>query len=138
MAFRADQRGRLRLDQLLQHHLHGGTNDIDPVGSVQGVEQVKQGRLGQGHRVFSFVEFLGGYSRSLTRWPLNAEEAGPELHHSTGRDLNQIDSNPHRFDILNILSLIRRPAEWSPLNVGDIQCPLPVRVPRHRKSSTFP
>jgi hypothetical protein len=34
----------------------------------------------------SLREFLGGFSRSLTRWPLNAQEACPELHHSTGRD----------------------------------------------------
>jgi len=34
----------------------------------------------------SLREFLGRFSRSLTRWPLNAQEADPELHHSTGRD----------------------------------------------------
>ncbi len=34
----------------------------------------------------SLREFLGRFSRSLTRWPLNTQEADPELHHSTGRD----------------------------------------------------
>jgi hypothetical protein len=33
----------------------------------------------------SFDEFLGRYSRSFTRRPLNAQEAGPQIHHSTGR-----------------------------------------------------
>ncbi len=34
----------------------------------------------------SLREFLGRFSRSLTRWPLSVQEAAPELHHSTGRD----------------------------------------------------
>ncbi len=56
MTLRADQRGRLRLDQFLQHHLNRGTDHIHAVRGVQCVEEVKQGRLGQGHRVISFIE----------------------------------------------------------------------------------
>ena len=68
------------------------------IGGLQRVEQLEQGRLGQGHRVCSLREFLGGFSRSLTRWPLNAQEAGPELHHSTGRDRRRAD-HVHPFAV---------------------------------------
>lgn len=113
-----DQGRDLRLDELLEHHLDRGADHVHPIGGIQRVEQVKQGRLGQGHRVFSFVKFLGRYSRSLTRWPLKPQETGPELHHSTGRD-------PIR--LLGELTL--RP--------GSVGGPAEVRFPLRQRSHGF-
>ena len=76
-----DRLGGLGLDQLLVHPLQRQPDTLHAISGVQSSEQFEQGRLGQGHRVCLLREFLGGFSRSLTRWPLNAQEADPELHH---------------------------------------------------------
>lgn len=64
----ADERGRLSVDQLLQHHFQRLTEHVGGVGGPQCVEHLEQGRLGQGHRVVLLRDFLGGFFRSLTRW----------------------------------------------------------------------
>jgi len=79
---------RLGLDQLLQHQLHGVTDHLYGLAGLQRTQYFEQSRADWDRAIVcvSFVEFLGGFSKSPTRWPLNGQEAGPELHPSTGRD----------------------------------------------------
>jgi hypothetical protein len=46
----ADHLGGLDLDQLLQRDTDGFTDQVDAVTGAERLEQLGQGRLGQGHR----------------------------------------------------------------------------------------
>ena len=46
-----DRRGRLRVDQRLEHRLHRPAHHITGIGGFQHLKQLQQGRLVQGHRV---------------------------------------------------------------------------------------
>ncbi len=86
MRLGADPRGRLRVNQRLEERLHTTPDDIVGVGGLEHLKQFEQGKLVQGHRVLLLREFFGRISQRLTRWPLNVQEPGREIHHSRGRD----------------------------------------------------
>src|SRR6185436_19146790 len=62
-----------------------GTYHVLGVRHLQCVQDLEQGRLGQGHRVVLLRKFLGGFLRSLTRWPLNIRE--PDGTYTTTGDV---------------------------------------------------
>ncbi len=81
-----DARGRLGVHQRLQQRAH----QVTAVGALHHLGELEQGRLIQPCESF-FREFLGGFSRSVTRWPpLNVRDRHglviqePELHHCRG------------------------------------------------------
>ena len=85
---------------------------------------------------FSFVEFLGRYSRSLTRWPLKLQETGPESHHPTGRDLGGLgggqDSRPVS-DLWTVSIIVARGMTW--FGSGQAEHPLWAARLRARSST---
>jgi hypothetical protein len=50
----ADPLGGFGFDQLLHHHPDRLTDQIDAITGAERIEQLGQGRLGQGHRWVSF------------------------------------------------------------------------------------
>ncbi|MBA3781419.1 MAG: tyrosine-type recombinase/integrase [Nocardioides sp.] len=75
----------------MQHRGEHPTHQFARVGGLEHVDELKQGRLVQGHRGEAFREFLGRFSQSLPRWPAYVPDrhdptavSGPELHHSKG------------------------------------------------------
>jgi len=87
----ADHRRGFGFDELLQDHLQRGTYHVLGVRHLQCVQDLEQGRLGQGHRVVLLRKFLGGFLRSLTRWPLNIRE--PHGTYTTTGDVTPIWPN---------------------------------------------
>jgi len=101
--------------------------------SVKGsecIEHLEQGRLGQGHRVVLLRKILGRFLRSLTRWLLNVQEPGRELHHHRGRNPSIPQSGHNHHSHAHTTS-------WSPRSrrrVAAITCwpPSPWRTDRCR------
>ena len=86
----ADRIGELGLDQSLIDRLRGSADTIIDIGGLECIQDFEQGRLVQGHRVApSFSVFLGGFTQSVTRWPISHAQARRmvrELHHQRGHD----------------------------------------------------
>ena len=81
----ADPLGRLGFDQFLQHQPDRLTDQIHAVTGAERLEQLGQGRLGQGHRWTPSCA-LGRSHRRSRRWPPHVDPAGYlKPHHSTGR-----------------------------------------------------
>lgn len=62
---RADHPGRFELDQLLQHQAHALTDQVHAITGTERLEQLGQGRLGQGHRWYSFSASLGRFTPKI-------------------------------------------------------------------------
>jgi hypothetical protein len=73
---RADERGRLRLDQLLEDPLQRRTDGVGHLAGLERGEQFGQVRLGEGHRRFSFV-IPAGTRRRSRRWPTSVVDPHP-------------------------------------------------------------
>jgi hypothetical protein len=64
----ADERGRLRVDQLLTP-FYRGPDAVSDIGEFQFVKQVKQVRLAKSHRVLSLsMKNFERFSLTITRW----------------------------------------------------------------------
>ncbi len=55
-----DHGGRLRIDQRLEHRLHGAAHHITAIGGLEHIEKLHQGRLVKGHRVHLLRDDLVG------------------------------------------------------------------------------
>jgi hypothetical protein len=89
IAVGADVLGGLDLDQGLQDHGQPLTDHVKITAGAQGIQQVGQGRLIQGHRGELLGVNLGGNTLSFTRWPSPCYSAGQrpvlKVHHYLGR-----------------------------------------------------
>jgi hypothetical protein len=65
----ADHRGRLRLDQLLQHRREQPAHQLTAIRGLHRLDQREQGRLIQGHRVFLSMSSLVGTHRDSRDGP---------------------------------------------------------------------
>ena len=54
VTFRADHARGFELDELLEHGADRLADHVDAVAGAEGLEELGQGRLGQGHRWVSF------------------------------------------------------------------------------------
>ncbi len=83
---RADLLGGFGFDELLHHHPDRLTDKIHALTGTEHLEQLGQGRLGQGHRWFSFSACLAVTHRRSRRWPPTSRRpAGPQIP-TTPRD----------------------------------------------------
>ena len=65
VAVGADNPGGFELDQLLQHGADRLADHVNAVAGAERVQQLRQGRLGQGHRWISFSVSLGRYTPKI-------------------------------------------------------------------------
>ena len=79
----ADGVGELGLDQSLVDGFGGLADTVTDIGDLERIQDFEQGRLVQGHRVAPLYVFLGGFTQSLTRWPLLRAQARREGPGST-------------------------------------------------------
>ena len=96
----ADHLGRLGLDQLLQHDAHRLADQIDAVTGTERVQQLGQGRLGQGPSVRSPSMSTWRYTPRITPMAPSTSEPlrYPKPHHSRGLS-PEADSSPHDSSI---------------------------------------
>ena len=83
----ADPFGGFELDQLLQRDADRITDQIDAIPGTERLEELGQGRLGQGHRWTSFFdECLAVHTEDPADGPLRPRASPPALkpHHSRG------------------------------------------------------
>ena len=65
VAVGADHAGGFELDELLQHGADRLADHVDAITGAERFEQLRQGRLGQGHRWFSFSVSLGRFTPKI-------------------------------------------------------------------------
>ena len=80
-----DALGCSGIDQFLIHPLPRQAELPHAISGVQSQSSSSRAFWDKAIVCSSLCNFLVGFSRSLTRWPLNVQEAGPDLHHSSGR-----------------------------------------------------
>ena len=85
----ADVLGGLGIDQRLQHQSEPFADDVQVTASAQCIQQLRQGRLAEGHRGELLGVNLGRITLSFTRWPSPCYSAGQgpvlKVHHFLGR-----------------------------------------------------
>ena len=89
VAASADLLGGFGLDQRLEYQRQGFTNNIQVAAGAQCIQQLRQGRLVQGHRGELLGVNLARITLSFTRWPLalllNGRNPALKPHHYPGR-----------------------------------------------------
>ena len=85
MRGRADQRGRFRLDQRLEHRLERPADNVIDASVFQRLQQFEQGRLIQGHRVHLLREDFGRSRKDSHDGPLNNQSLAAT--YTTQRDV---------------------------------------------------
>jgi hypothetical protein len=85
----ADLLGGFGFDERLEHQREAFPHDIQVAASAQCIQQLRQGRLIEGHRGGLLGVNPGRNTLSFTRWPspCYSAERGPVLkpHHYPGR-----------------------------------------------------